>query len=493
MDITETNTEGLRRQLKVVVGADELERRLSARLDELKDRVKLRGFRPGHVPKAHLRKVYGRSVMAEVVQQAVAETSREAISQRQERPAFQPKIALPEDETEIDKIFEGNADLAYTMSFEVLPRFDVMDFGKIAIEKPTAAVTPEDIDKALERLATANPRFDPKDGPAAAGDRLTIDFKGMIDGEAFSGGSSEGAHVLLGGGNFIPGFEEGLQGAKTGEERTIDATFPADYPEARLAGKVARFEVKVNEVASPETPALDEAFATGLGFETLERLRDTVKQRLEQDRAGASRLKLKRALLDTLNSGYDFELPPTLVDNEFEAIWRQVTSDLERAKRSFEDEGTTEEKARQEYRDIAARRVRLGLILSEVGTRNKIEVTDEEVNRALLERIRQFPGQERNVYDFYRNNPQMLAEVRAPIFEDKVIDFITELAQVTEKPVTAEDLYAEIDDGHDHGHHHDHDHDHDHPHHDHDHDHEHGHHHRNHDHHHEHDHDHRNE
>jgi len=234
--------------------------------------------------------------------------------------------------------------------------------------------------------------------------------------------------------------------------------------------------VTVKEVASPEQPKIDDDFAKALGLESLEKLRETVKARLEQDRNAASRMKLKRALLDSLNTGYDFELPPTLVDNEFQAIWRQVTSDLEQSKRSFEDEGTTEEKAKAEYQDIAARRVRLGLILSEVGTRNKIEVTDDEVNRALLERVRQFPGQERKVYDFYRNNPQALAEIRAPIFEDKVIDFIAELASVKERAVTAEELYADPDDaGH---HHHDHDHDHDHDHHDHDHhdhDHDHGH------------------
>jgi trigger factor len=459
MNVTETNAEGLQRQLKVVIGAEELERRLSARLDELKDRVKLKGFRPGHVPKAHLRKVYGRSVMAEVVQQAVVETSREAISQRQERPAFQPRIALPEDEAEVDKIFSGASDLAYTMSFEVLPKFDIMDFGKIEIEKPVAEVTPADIDQALERLGSANLRYKPKDGAAATGDRLTIDFVGKIDGEPFSGGNAEDAQVLLGSRNFIPGFEEGLEGAKTGDEHEVDATFPDSYPEASLAGKTARFEVKVKEVASPEAPVLDDDFAKSVGLESLDRLRDTVKRRLEQDRAGASRLKLKRALLDALNAEHAFELPPTLVDNEFEAIWRQVTSDLERTKRSFEDEGTTEEKARAEYRDIAERRVRLGLILSEVGTRNKIEVSDKEVNRSLLERIKQFPGQERMVYDYYRKNPQMLAELRAPIFEDKVVDYITELAKVTEKLVSAQDLYADADDGHAHGHHHDHDHD----------------------------------
>ena len=473
MDITEVTTEGLRRQLKVVVGADELERRLSERLDDLKDRVRLKGFRPGHVPKAHLRKVYGRSMMAEVVQQAVAETSREVISQRQERPAFQPNISLPEDEKEIDKIFSGSADLAYTMSFEVLPKFDTVDFSKIEVERPVAAVTPADIDKALDRLRNANLLYKPKDGPAAEGERLIIDFRGTINGEPFKGGNAEDAQVLLGGHNFIPGFEEGLTGVRTGEERAVDATFPDNYPEARLAGKKARFDVTVKEVASPEAPTIDDIFAKALGLESLDKLRETVKQRLEQDRVVASRLKLKRALLDKLNLTYNFELPPTLVDNEFQAIWRQVTRDLEQSKRTFEDEGTTEEEARSEYHYIAARRVRLGLILSEVGTRNKIEVSDDEVNRALLERVRQFPGQEKKVYDFYRNNPQALAEIRAPLFEDKVIDFITELAKVTENQVSAEELYADADGqvhhDHDHEHHHDHDH-HDHAHDNHDHD-----------------------
>jgi len=468
MDITEVTTEGLRRQLKVVVGADELERRLSDRLDDLKDRVRLKGFRPGHVPKAHLRKVYGRSVMAEVVQQAVAETSREVISQRQERPAFQPNISLPEDEKEIDKIFSGSADLAYTMSFEVLPKFDTVDFSKIEVERPVAAVTPADIDKALDRLRNANLLYRPKDGPAAEGERLIIDFRGTIDGEPFKGGSAEDAHVLLGGHNFIPGFEEGLTGVRTGEERAVDATFPDNYPEVRLAGKKARFDVTVKEVASPEAPTIDDIFAKALGLESLDKLRETVKQRLEQDRVVASRLKLKRALLDKLNLSYNFELPPTLVDNEFQAIWRQVTSDLEQSKRTFEDEGTTEEKARSEYHDIAARRVRLGLILSEAGTRNKIEVSDDEVNRALLERVRQFPGREKKVYDFYRNNPQALAEIRAPLFEDKVIDFIIELAKVTEKQVSAEELYTDADAGGQAHHNHDHDHHHDHDNHDHD-------------------------
>jgi len=464
MNVTETNTEGLRRQLKVVIGAEELEKRLSARLDELKGRAKIKGFRPGHVPKEHLRKVYGRSVMAEVVQQAVADTSREALSQREERPAFQPTVGLPEDEAEIDKIFAGTSDLAYTLSFEVLPKFELMDFSKIALDKPVAEVTDSDMDKSIDRIRAANLRYTPKDGAAETGDRLVIDFTGLIDGTPFEGGSTQDAPVVLGSGNFIPGFEEGLAGARAGDEREVDATFPEAYPEASLAGKAARFAVKVKEVGAPETPTLDDEFAKGLGVESVEKLRETIKQRLEQDRAGASRLKVKRALLDALNQGHSFELPPTLVDNEFQAIWHQVTADLERSKRSFEDEGTSEEKARQDYRDIAARRVRLGLILSEVGSRNQITVTDDEVSRALLERVRQFPGQERKVYDYYRSNPQLLAELRAPIFEDKAVDYVLELAKVSDTKVTPEELYADPDGDHDHHHDHDHEHDHDHQH-----------------------------
>jgi trigger factor len=375
---------------------------------------------------------------------------------------------LPEDEAEIDKIFAGTSDLAFTLSFEVLPKFELMDFSKIALEKPVAAVTEADIDKSIERVRAANLRYTPKDGAAETGDRLLIDFTGSIDDKPFEGGSTEDAPIILGGGNFIPGFEEGLAGARAGEEREVEATFPENYPEASLAGKAARFAVKVKEVGAPETPPLDDEFAKSLGLESVTKLRETIKQRLEQDRASASRLKLKRALLDALNEGHSFDLPPTLVDNEFQAIWQQVTADLERSKRSFEDEGTTEEKARADYRDIAARRVRLGLILSEVGARNPINVSDEEVSRALLERVRQFPGQERKVYDYYRSNPQLLAELRAPIFEDKAVDFILELAKVTDTKVSPEELYADPDGDHDH----DHDHGHDHHHHDHDHDHD---------------------
>lgn len=464
MNVTETNSEGLHRELKVVVGADELEERLSSRLEELKGKANIKGFRPGRVPKEHLRKVYGRSVMAEVVQQAVTETSQRALTEREERPAFQPKVALPEDEAEINEIFSGKGDLAYTLTFEVLPTVEVMDLSTIALERPVTPVTEKDIDEAVDRILATNQNYSAKKGAAKKADRVTIDFVGKLDGEAFEGGTAEDAPITLGAGGFIPGFEDGLMGAKAGDERVIDATFPEEYQEAKLAGKAVKFEVKVKEVAAPETPTLDDEFAKSLGAESVAQMRETVKARLEQDRAMASRLKVKRALLDALSEGHDFELPPTLVDNEFQAIWEQVTKDLEQSKKSFEDEGTTEDKAKGEYGDIAARRVRLGLLLSEIGSRNEITVTDDEVNKALIERIRQFPGQEREVYDFYRNTPEALAELRAPIYEDKVVDYVLELAKLTDKEVAVEALYTDPegeDHNHDHGHH-DHDHDHKH-------------------------------
>ena len=465
MNVTETNAEGLARELKVVVGADELEKRLSTRLDELKDKAQIKGFRPGHVPKAHLRKIYGRSAMSDVLQQAVADTSREALSEREERPAFQPKVTLPEDEAEVEKIFDGTADLSYTLTFEVLPKVEVMDLSTLTLERPVTAITEKDVDEAVDRILATNQNYKPKKGAAKKGDRVVIDFVGKIDGEAFEGGTADDAPIVLGAGGFIPGFEEGLTGAKEGDERDIEGVFPEEYGEARLAGKTALFAVKVKEVAAPETPTLDEEFAKSLGVESVAQMRETIKTRLEEDRAMASRQKVKRSLLDALNEGHSFELPPTLVDNEFQAIWDQVTKDLEQNKKTFEDEDTTEEKAREEYRDIATRRVRLGLLLSEIGSRNAITATDDEVNKALLERIRQFPGQERQVYDFYRNNPEMLGELRAPILEDKVVDYILELAKVTDKVVKLEELYADAEDDHDHAHHnHGHDHDHDHKH-----------------------------
>lgn len=442
MQVTETLSEGLKREIKVVVEAEELGDRFSQRLDELKDKVRIKGFRPGKVPVAHLRRIYGRSVMAEIVQQTVNETSQRALSDRKEKPAFEPKVALSEDEKEIEQVMDGKADLAYTLSFEVLPPIELSDLSKMTLTKEIAEVSDDDVQQGIEKLAESSIFYKKKDGPAENGDQVTIDFVGKIDGETFDGGEAQDAPLVLGQNTFIPGFEDGLIGSQAGEERLLDVTFPEDYPADRLAGKPAVFEVKVKEVAAPQKAAIDDAFAKTMGLEDVEKLTEAVRNKIKDEYEQASRIKLKRILLDSLDEMHDVELPPTLVEQEFNAVWTKITEDLKRAEKTFEDEGTTEEKLRKVYQDLAERRVRLGLVLSEIGAENDIKVTEEEVKRTLMEQARQYPGQEQQVLEFYKNNPQAVAQLRAPIYEDKVVDFLLELATVEEKTVTAEQLLS---------------------------------------------------
>lgn len=441
MEITETSSDGLKRELKVTVGASELNQKLSKRLDELKNQVNLKGFRPGKVPVAHLRKIYGRSVMAEVLEQTISEGTQKAISDRKERPALEPDISVTEDKDEMEKVIAGDADLAYTISFEVIPEIKITDLSKIKVEKPVVKVGKEDIDKGVQRVNEDAVTYTKKDGKAEEGDQVTIDFVGKVDGKEFDGGKGEDTPVVLGKAQFIPGFEEGLVGVKAGDKKTIDCKFPEEYLAKELAGKEAKFDVTVKEVAKAELAELDDEFAKKLGFDTLAALRDAVETKLKEDYETASRNQLKRDLLDSLDKAHKFELPAALVEREFESVWQQVTSELERVGRTFEDEDTTEEKARKEYQDLAERRVRLGLVLSEIGEKNSVKISDEEVSQALMERVQQFPGQEREVYEYYQKNPQALAELRVPIFENKVVDYILELATVNEKDVTAEELF----------------------------------------------------
>lgn len=446
MQITETNTDGLKRELKVVVAAAELDGKLSEKLDELKDRVQLKGFRPGKIPITHLRKVYGRSVMAEVVQKTVAETSQKALSERDLRPAFEPEITFTEDEKEISDVMDGKADLSYTMSFEILPDFELSDLSKLKLEKEIAEADDKAVSEGIERLAEDAVTYEEKDGAAESGDQIMIDFVGKIDGEPFEGGSSEDAPLVLGTSSFIPGFEEGLLGSKAGEEQVVEATFPEDYPVKDLAGKVAQFDVKVKEVKRAVPPEINDDFAKTLGLESLDKLKDAVRERITEEYDKASRSKLKRTLLDELDKTYTFDLPPTLVEREYDAIWSRVNSRLEQAGSSFEDEGTSEEAEKEVYRKVGERRVRLGLVLSEVGEKNSIQVNDDEVQKALVEQVRRYPGQEKEVFEFYRKNPQATAELRAPLFEEKVVDFILELAEVNEKKVSTEELFKMPDD-----------------------------------------------
>jgi trigger factor len=462
MQITETISEGLKRELKVVVNAKELHDRMEERLGELKDKVQVKGFRPGKVPLAHIRKTYGRSVMAEVVEQTISKATADALKERNERPAFQPEVKLPEDQATIESVLTGTADLEYTMKFEVLPKIELTDLRELSLEKPVAEVGEEQLTRSLDNLREANVGYEAKDGAAENGDRVTMDFVGMVNGEPFEGGSAEDAPLVLGQGRFIPGFEEGLLGVKAGDTPVVNVTFPEKYPVETLAGQPAEFKVTVKEVASPVTPEANDEFAKSLGLESLEKLREAVKERIAREYDNASRQKLKKALLDALDESHKFELPPSLVEHEFNAMWQDMTQRLERAGKTWEDEKTTEDKAREEYQGLAERRVRLGLVLSEIGQRNEIKITDEDVRRAIIDRARQYPGQESNVIQFYKKNPEAVNELRAPIYEDKVVTFALELAKVTEKTVTVPELLKALEDDEEEGHVHGPDCDHDH-------------------------------
>jgi trigger factor len=446
MQVTETSSEGLKRKLKVVVGVDEIGERYTAHLDKIKDQVQLKGFRKGKVPIAHIKKVYGRSVMNDVLQETIRETSNQAIKDRQERPAMMPDISLGENPAEIENVVAGKADLAYEMSFEVLPEVKLADFKSLKLERLVSEVEDEQLQKALAEIAERNQTFASEEGRAVEeGDRATIDFKGTIDGVEFERGSGENLQLVIGNANFIPGFEEGLKGAKKGESRDVKGIFPAEYPVAELAGKEAVFAVTVKDVEKPVKSEMNDEFAKSLGTEGIDQLKSLVSAQIQRELDQASRMKIKRELLDALEKAHDFELPPTLVEREFQAIWKQVTDGLERDKKTFADEGKTEDEAKTEYRAIAERRVRLGLVVGEIGDKNKIEVTQDELRRALMEQARQFPGQEKSVYEYFEKTPGAIQELRAPIFEDKVIDFVLELVKPDEKKVSRQELFDSLE------------------------------------------------
>lgn len=447
MEVSVTSSEGLKRTLQVVIAKGELSERFSNRLNEVKDTIQIKGFRRGKVPVGHIKKVYGRSLMAEVMQAAVEETSRKALTDRQERPAYQPELKLPEDKDEIEKVMTGGGDFTYSMSFEVLPDIAIADLSTIELERLVADVPDEAVANALDELAKRNVRYEAEEGrETSEGDQVTIDFVGRIDGAEFEGGKAEDVPLVIGQGGFIPGFEDGLKGAKAGDDRVVKATFPAEYPVATLAGKEAQFDVKVKAVAKPATPTIDDEMAKGLGVDSLDMLKERLRAQIQREYDQVSRAKMKRAMLDALDKAHTFELPPTLVENEFEGIWRQLTQSMEQAKKTFADEGKNEDEVRAEYRKIAERRVRLGLVLGEIGDKGKIEVTQDELRNALFEQARRFPGQERMVYEYFEKTPGAVSQLRAPIFEEKVVDHIAAQAKVIDKKVGHEELLKPMED-----------------------------------------------
>jgi trigger factor len=445
MQVTETLSQGLKREFKVVLPATELEERLTSELSTLKDRVRINGFRPGKVPVAHLRRVYGRSVMADVVQNAVNEANRKIIEENSLKLAYEPQVQFPENKEEVEKAMDAKADLAFTVALEVLPNFELVDLSDVKVKKPVAEVTDAEINESLERMAKQNVSFETKKGKAAKGDRVTVDFVGRIGGEEFEGGKAEDIKVEIGSNTFIPGFEDQLVGLKAGDEKLVKVTFPANYLAEHLAGKDAEFDVKVKEIAAPGELKIDDELAKGFGMESLDKLKDAVRGAIQRDYDAQSRRKVKKELLDALDEKYSFELPPSLVEQEFSAVWSQVEGEMRSAGKTFADEGTTEEEARADYRKIAERRVRLGLVLAQIGEKTDIKVSDDEVTQALVERVRQYPGQERQVWEFYQKNPQALAEIRAPLFEEKVVDHILSQVKVDEEKVSKETLFGDDD------------------------------------------------
>jgi trigger factor len=447
MQVKETLAEGLKHEFQISVPASDLEAKADTRLVDLKDKVRLNGFRPGKVPVSHLKKVYGRSVMAETVEQTIRDTNTQIFTERGFRLATEPKVTMPTEEKEVENILTGKSDLNYTVSIEVVPAIQLADFKGFSVEKPVAEVTDADVDDAIKRIADQNRSFAAKGEGAKAesGDRVTVSFKGSIDGTPFDGGTGENIPVVIGSNTFIPGFEEQLLDMAAGETRTLKVSFPKNYTNMELAGKPAEFETTAALIEAPQDTKIDDEFAKTLGLESLDKLKEAARERLTAEFAGATRQRVKRMLLDRLDEAHRFEAPPSLVDEEFNLMWNSIRAEMESGGKTFADEDTTEEAAKEEYRKIADRRVRLGLVLSEIGEKNKISVTEDEVSRAVIERARSMPGREKEVWDYYRNNANALAQLRAPIYEDKVVDFILELATVTEKKVTREDLYKDDD------------------------------------------------
>jgi trigger factor len=444
MQITETVSDGLRREYKIVIGATDLDQKLTGRIEEMKPDVQLKGFRKGKAPVSYLKKTFGKSMMGEIVEAAVNESSQKAVTDNSLKPAFPPQIDLI---SEMQQVVDGKSDLEFTVKVDLMPDFELTDPAKLKVEKLVADVTDTEVDEAVYNLAKQGLTYSPRgEGEAAEkDDSVKLDFVGRVDGEEFPGGKADDFSLVLGSGQFIPGFEDQLIGVKAGETRELNVKFPGDYPDAKLADKDAVFTAKVKEVSKPDAFVVDDELAKKLGLDSLATLKDRVRDQLKADFTRASRMHLKRRILDALDAAHNFLLPPTMVESEFDAIWKAVEAELQREGKTAADEGKTEEELKKEYHDIAERRVRLGLVLARIGEQNGISLTQDEINRAIANRARQFPGQEQQVFNFYANNQRAQAEIRAPLFEEKVVDFIAELAEVTEKKVDRATLFLDPD------------------------------------------------
>ena len=444
MEVIEKTAEGLERKFTVKVPAAELDAKLNARLAEVKGNVQLKGFRKGKAPLPFLKKMYGKGMMSEILQEIINETSYKAFSDRDLKPATTPH---PHFSGDFEQIIDGKADLEYEVHAEILPSFEPMSVDGLKLKRPVAEVTDADVDEQVAKIAESNRDYEPrkKSEKAKEGDQLVIDFTGSIDGEEFAGGKGEDHSVVLGSNALIPGFEEQLIGAKADSDVEVKLSFPDDYGSENLNGKKAVFAVKVKEVKAPKDAAIDDEFAKKLGLDSLDELKSRVRERIEGDFKSMSRSHVKRALLDKLDDGHDFELPKSMVDAEFNQIWAQV----ENAERDEEDKDKSEDELKEEYRKIAVRRVRLGLVLAEIGRRADVQVPSEHLQSAVQQaalrdaQLFAMQGQKvspQEVLKMYQQNPQAIAQIRAPLFEERVVDFILEKAEISDKKVSKDDL-----------------------------------------------------
>ena len=443
MNVTETKSEGLSREYRVSIPKGDLAAKFAEKINEIQPKMNLKGFRPGKVPTAHIKKLYGKSIMADIVNDVVQETSDKALAEKSLRPASRPSIKLDGDQ---DKLINGEADLDYSMALEIMPEFEPADVSEISIERMVAAPTEDELQTALKGIADNNKSYEKKDGKAETGDAVVIDFVGSIDGEKFDGGAAEGQTLVIGSGRFIPGFEEQLAGASAGDDVQVNVTFPDNYQADNLKGKAALFEVKVHEVKAPKDAEINDEFAKTLGLDSLEALRDAVTKQLSGELEFATRQQVKRVLLDALDERHSFDLPPLMVEAEFNQIWGQFEAEKKAGRLSDEDKAKSDEDLKAEYRKIAERRVRLGLVLAEIGRRADVQITNEEIVRALRQEASRYPGQEKQVIEFYTKNQGAMAQLRAPIYEEKVVDYILTKATVTDKSVTREELMKVIGD-----------------------------------------------
>jgi trigger factor len=445
MQIVEKSGEGLSRVFGVTVPVSDLNAALDARIAEITPTLNIKGFRPGKVPTAHVRRLYGKALMSEVVEKTLNETTQKVLDENKLRPAGDPDL---KPEGDMEAVIEGKADLAYEIAVDVMPDFEPVDVTTLSLKRPVYEPTAKEVDDAVAELAKQNRTYEAKTGKtvkAKDGDMVVIDFLGKLDGVAFDGGAAEDAELVLGSGQFIPGFEEQLVGAKPGDDVEVKVTFPETYQAENLKGKEAVFEVKVKGVKAPVDAPADDAFAERLGIENLEKLRELLKGNLEKEYAGASRFKLKRALLDQLDTKHDFPLPPKMVEAEFAAIWQQVEQDKEAGDLPPEDAKKSDKKLREEYRKIAERRVRLGLILAEIGRANNVQVTEQELGEAMRAEAMKYGPQAQQVFDLFRQNANAQAQLRAPLFEDKVVDLIVEKAKVKDTKVSKDELMKDDD------------------------------------------------